>query len=29
VFVHGLRNALIPVLTVVGLQVGTCWPVRS
>ena len=23
VFVHGLRNALIPVLTVVGLQVGT------
>ena len=22
VFVHGLRNALIPVLTVVGLQVG-------
>ncbi|ARU89762.1 ABC transporter permease subunit [Pseudomonas sp. M30-35] len=23
VFVHGLRNALIPVLTVIGLQVGT------
>jgi dipeptide transport system permease protein len=23
VFVHGLRNALIPVLTVFGLQVGT------
>lgn len=23
VFVHGLRNALIPVLTVLGLQVGT------
>lgn len=23
VFVHGLRNALIPVLTVIGMQVGT------
>ena len=23
VFIHGLRNALIPVLTVFGLQVGT------
>ena len=25
IIVHALRNAMLPVVTVIGLQVGTCW----
>ena len=26
---HGLRNALIPVLTIIGMQSHSCWPAAS
>jgi dipeptide transport system permease protein len=25
IIVHALRNAMLPVVTVIGLQVGRCW----
>jgi ABC-type dipeptide/oligopeptide/nickel transport system permease component len=25
---HALRNALIPVVTLIGLQIGSCWGAR-
>ena len=27
-FRHALRNALLPVVTVIGLSIGACFPAR-